>query len=175
MFPSLQARSWLDIALGFLFGAISTIFVITVLNQLKKSKSAASLISARLLYSLSMAVASLLYACALSGGLLVEWQRLHFPRMSERAVRVPASGYIEEKSGNIYNDNQGNLERVDAVPQSDSSFPVVSTLNNCGALFLADPQTGCYRLAISLSRIRVYRRESSICNRQPWTSLFMAT
>jgi hypothetical protein len=130
----LPSGSWLHLTIGFLFGIITTVFAIKVSSQINKVFSVKSLISSLALYSFSIAVVSFFYASALSGGLLIEWKLLGFPEIGDPAVKVLEIGYVQGKSGNIYRDNQGILERVDAITQNEDDYYVIPTAGNCGTL-----------------------------------------
>jgi hypothetical protein len=131
----LPSGSWLHLAVGSLVGIISTLFVLRVLTLLKKNNAGKSLVGALVLYIFSIVVVSYFYASALSGGVLVEWKLLGFPALDDPAVKVIDIGYIQGKSGNIYRDNLGILERVDTITQNEDDYHVITTAGNCGTLF----------------------------------------
>ena len=157
----LPSESWLHLAVGFLFGIISTLFILRVLNLLKKNNAGKSLIGTLVLYTFSVVLVSYFYASALSGGLLVKWKLLGFPEFGDPAAKVLDIGYIQGKSGNIYKDNHGILERVDAITQNEDDYHVIATTGNCGTLFflpiykadIVDSKSACVSWGPGIAKI----------------------
>src|SRR5689334_9225534 len=119
MIPS---GSWLHITVGFIFGVMSTVFALITSKVLKQSNIVRKLLGLLVLFTLSGALLSFIYASALSGGLLIEWQPLGYP--SDPAVKVVDIGYVQTQSGNIYhfsclNCSGGNWEQVGNVTKNE--------------------------------------------------------
>ncbi len=132
MFPP---ELWLHIAVGFIFGVLSTIFVTRISKQLKKEQSFSIYVKQLFLYTFIITCTSFFYAFAISGGVLEQWHLLGYPSTNDPAIKMIDLGYFQTKSGNLYYDNEGNWERVDKVViNPEKTFVPIETYSpNCGS------------------------------------------
>ena len=136
MIPSLPSGSWLHITVGFVFGIAITVFTFVTAKLLKQNNATRKIIGALVLFSVSIGLISVIYDFALSGGLLLEWQLLDFPAISDPATKIIDVGYVQAQSGNIYHYtciacNEGKWEQVKSVP-SDKKDYIVPAPDGCG-------------------------------------------
>ena len=137
----LSSAPWLNVALALILIVSLSIFIVGVLNSLKKNNNARKLIKILVLFSLSVAILSSMYGYVLSGGALAQWHSLGFPQTDDPAVKVLDAGYVQAQSGNIYyftgadrEDGhwaEGNWEQVDKVTRKQFYLPSPGT---CGTL-----------------------------------------
>jgi hypothetical protein len=126
---------WLHIAIGFIFGVLTTLFTISVSNQVKKNQPLQNFDKPLVIYSFLVACISLFYAFAISDGVLEQWQFLGYPSTNDPAIKIIDVGYVQGKSGNLYYYNEGNWEQVDKVViDPEKTFvPMETYSSNCGS------------------------------------------
>jgi len=129
----LESGTWLHITCGSLIGIVSTVFIYKTAKLSTGSNKILSYFGFLVLYTLAISCIVYLYAIATSGGLLIQWQLLGFPSLSDKGVKILGVGYVQAKSGNIYHwtnpysNGDGQWEQVEVAIEN----PELNVVSEC--------------------------------------------